>query len=752
VALALLAGCSGLWSVEVSLSAAELSVQAVPGGPTPIAAVTLSYSWEPARAPVVHLDHTRQAIDRVELRSAGFDADAVVLTFKDPATLGVGAFHDTLHLRVCEDEACSRVLRGGDRTVEVNCVVTGAAYQVPTPVVTAFLPAHARTGFGVDAGLALTLLGSGFTDYSQVLWNGAPRATTRLSQARLVVQLPAEDLLFTTAAEVTVSNEAVAESRSVPRAFQVLGPETPPALTGLSPTSVVADAREFVLTASGEGFDPGSQLEWDGLPLATTWRSGELLEAAVPPSRFPSARTAAVTVRASGNGKRSGGLPVLVTPPPPVLLVSVSPGRVLVGSLPVVLTVQGYGFGASATVLWNGTPLSTTNFGWLEAQVDVPQLTHSGTFQVSVATATETSSSLPVEVVRWAAQDAVSVQLDPGHTGAGAYNDVQLPDAATWRAELGGLPSYPLIAEGKVFAVVAFPDGGFALVARDLATGAPAWGPVALPGPANAAYEDAGVYTYAARPDAGAVMQAFEASTGAPRWSTTLEPLTSWLPPGLTASGGLIYTGADAASTMAIPPSYGFSLMYGVRESDGVVARTLPEFRQATPAVWQGRAFTVRDVYYAWPERWQTGALLWPVNTDRGLYQPRGVPDATHAPAVGPLVAYEVVTGGVTAAPFDRPGVYSSGPSWTVALPGGASPATSLLSVNHYAIVATGQTLLALDGRTGEVAWSQDLGAPIASSLPGGDFAPVTALAAAHGMLVVPAGTGLTAFRLASDP
>jgi outer membrane protein assembly factor BamB len=76
------------------------------------------------------------------------------------------------------------------------------------------------------------------------------------------------------------------------------------------------------------------------------------------------------------------------------------------------------------------------------------------------------------------------------------------------------------------------------------------------------------------------------------------------------------------------------------------------------------------------------------------------------------------------------------------------------LGVNEFAIIASPSgRVIALDGRTGAEAWTQDLGAPISDYQPGGwGQAPSFGLAAGDGLLVVPASFTLTAFTLSSSP
>jgi hypothetical protein len=76
----------------------------------------------------------------------------------------------------------------------------------PVPLIDApVVPAVVAPG---GTGFTLTVNGAGFVPGASVLWNGSPRATTFVSDARLTAAIPASDMAIVTTASVKVSNPA----------------------------------------------------------------------------------------------------------------------------------------------------------------------------------------------------------------------------------------------------------------------------------------------------------------------------------------------------------------------------------------------------------------------------------------------------------------------------------------------------------------------------------------------------------------
>ncbi|MGI8857124.1 MAG: IPT/TIG domain-containing protein [Thermomicrobiales bacterium] len=68
------------------------------------------------------------------------------------------------------------------------------------------------------------------------------------------------------------------------------------ALNSLTPAVVSPGSAPFVLTVTGQNFQNGSTVKWNGTPLTTTFASATQLTASVPASLVAQAGTAQVTV------------------------------------------------------------------------------------------------------------------------------------------------------------------------------------------------------------------------------------------------------------------------------------------------------------------------------------------------------------------------------------------------------------------------------------------------------------------------
>ena len=157
-----------------------------------------------------------------------------------------------------------------------------------------------------------------------------------------------------------------------------------------------------------------------------------------------------------------------------------------------------------------------------------------------------TSSALPVSILT-PAPDAVAYQITPSHSGAINFNNVTLPSTTSkWSVNVGGKPSFALIAAGKVFVTVSLGSGqnsGSEILALDQATGATVWGPILVSGTAGAAYENGTVFVLSSPFATAGTLYAYDANTGNQKWVTSLGGQWSFTA-GVTALNGMVYTGA----------------------------------------------------------------------------------------------------------------------------------------------------------------------------------------------------------------
>lgn len=541
----------------------------------------------------------------------------------------------------------------------------------------------------------------------------------------------------------------------------------PLSLTSLSPSTVVAQGPAFTLTATGMNFTQQSQLTWNGTAETTTFVNATTLTAQIPASDIATPGTATVAVNDPMYGV-SNSLSFTVTPAQ-LSLSSVSPTTVTVGSPAFMLTVLGTGFTNSSTVLWNGSARTTTYVSGTElvAQIGAADVAALGSASVTVQDPTSsigTTSAQTVTIAK-ASVDATGFQINAAHSGSVTFaNLLPLPSTPTWSVDVGGTPSYALIADGKVFVTVPVSGGGSEVIALSQATGAIVWGPVLVAGGANAAYDNGRVFVISAPFANAATMEALDAGTGAVDWSTLLSGQWGFTS-GPSAGDGMVFTGGAGSG----------GTLYALGEATGALVWTqsVQNGDNSTPAV------TADGVYVTYPcwtydFRPATGDTIWSENTgceggggntpvvaNQLVYSPVNYPgyDGTiynaetgnsqgtftgsAPPAVTTSMGYFVQGGTLRA--ITEPG---SVVKWSFAGDGTLTGAP--IVVNQYVFIGgTSGNLYALDATTGSQLWTQALGAPVDSGVTG---IPYSGLAAGDGLLVVPAGTKVIAYTLSTNP
>jgi outer membrane protein assembly factor BamB len=550
-------------------------------------------------------------------------------------------------------------------------------------------------------------------------------------------------------------------------------PPGSPVLASLSPPSALAGSPSFQLTVNGTGFVPQSIVLWNGVARPTHYDSPTQLTADIAAGDIAVAGAVPVAVSnaAVGSGV-SAAVDFSVMPPAALSLTRVSPTRVATGAPGFVITAIGTGFNTSSIVQWNGAARPTTfvSSTVLTAQIAAADIATTGTNAVTVLNAggLGTVSAAMSVVVAIPTIDAVAMQIDPAHTGTVHFNSPTLPSTSLWHVDLGGAPSYALIASGKVFVTVTLTGGASELVALDQATGATVWGPILLQGQAAAAYDSGTVFIVSSVIGNAALMQAYDATNGHLNWSTLLSGQYMFSSPP-TAANGHVYTGGAGSG----------GTLYAVDQGTGAMAWTRPVANgdASAPAV------TADGVYVTYPcttydFRPATGEAAWtnntgcsggggatPVVANGVLYSPNsaggsysgstfnaatgqllGAYVADNLPAIGAQSGYFLQGGtlrGIT--------LSSNAVQWSFA--GDGQLVTSPIVVNQYVFVGSGSGhLYGLDANTGQQQWVQDLGAPIPAGAGWGARMPITGLSAGDGLLVAPAGNTLTAFRLSSAP
>jgi len=272
------------------------------------------------------------------------------------------------------------------------------------------------------------------------------------------------------------------------------------------------------------------------------------------------------------------------------------------------------------------------------------------------------------------AEDAVTYQITPTHTGAIDGPTLQLALKVQWTASVGQSSTYPVIANGRVFV------GGNFVYALSAATGKILWGKDQSS--IGTAYDHGELFSLSG----SGLMSAFVARNGRSLWLTQMPGQYLFSSPP-AAGNGMVYTGGAG----------GGGTVYAVKETDGTVV---------------------------WTASVENGDDSSPVVTKTGVYVSYVCPQAyDFAPLTGALIWHYsggCEGGGGATAVLYRGLLYTE--SWASNPPGLALNATNGSPVGTFNSLVTpafakgigyfiqnGNQLVALSTRTGNIKWVQTL-------------------------------------------
>ncbi len=694
--------------------------------------------------------------------SAANGAVAFTITFKLPAALGVGIYTDTITMEGCYDSACSEQIQDSPLTIQVTYTV-----EADPVTLTSINPSAVLAGAD---GLTLTLTGTNFSKNSIVILNQTPQPTTFVSATQLTATIDATMLVTAEQGLVTVessSQQYAQVSAALP--LLVLAPGPDPTVTSLAPSSVIVGSSGFTLSVNGANFTIGSVVLWGGEPLATIFVSPNQLTASIGASQVSNIGTMPVSVQAYSNPSApvSDAVNFTVAPVPPLTLNSVFPSIITSGGSDFTLTAVGLSFASNAVIQWNGTALATSQVSSsvLRATVPAADIATPGSASITVQNSSGaggTSAALPVSIQN-PAPDAVALQIKPDHAGVVSFNSMSYPTSSTWSVDLGGQPSYALIADGKVFVTVKVGPGsetGSQLIALDQATGRTVWGPIQLAqGWAFPAYDGGKVFVITACCNGPGTLQSYDAETAALDWTTTFVQGIAF-ETGPTAANGFVYLVGGS----------GGAILFAVDEGSGAIVwqQDAPSGTGSTPAVTSlgvyispacstdGFAPLTGATLFADSAGCSGGGGTTAVVANNVLYSlgsdvyvnattgaQLGTFTADVVPAVNSTTGFFLQSGTLNAQSLSN---YSTVWSFT----GDGGLVTSPIVVDQAVIVgsSSGQ-VYALDAATGAQLWTANVGGAIVSPNSGN---VISALAAGDGLLVVPAGNSLSAFTLSTNP
>ena len=252
-----------------------------------------------------------------------------------------------------------------------------------SPVISSISPSSVVA----DTSSILFVIGLNFETSSVVNFNGAALPTVYNSPTLLTIVIPTADIPAQGTASISVttpSNGVPGGGTSNIETLTILGPETQPLVTALSPASATGGGPAFTLTVNGSGFVQGSQVSFNTVNVATSLVSPTQLTALIPASAIAAVGYPNVVVTNPG-GLASVPVPFTVINPPPGGG-SVSPPSLPAGSNAFILNVSGTGFTPASVVLVNGGPRVTTFLSSISLQAALlpSDLAQGGTLNLTV--------------------------------------------------------------------------------------------------------------------------------------------------------------------------------------------------------------------------------------------------------------------------------------------------------------------------------------------------------------------------------
>jgi hypothetical protein len=259
------------------------------------------------------------------------------------------------------------------------------------PSISGLSPSGRSVGSGA---FTLTVTGSGFSAGSNgsiVRWNGVDRTTTCVSSTQIVADILADDVASAGVVTVTVYNPAPGGGES--NGVTLTVSNEAPAITSISPDTVIADSSAFSLTVRGSGFSDGSlgsTVYWNGAERHTVYiNSGRLLAAIGADDVTDGGYFTVTVVNPAPGGGSSNVVTFTVTNPVPSIS-SLNPTTATVGGGQFSLTVNGSNFldGANASMVqWNGAGRTTSYVSStrLHATILASDISSAGTYTVAVS-------------------------------------------------------------------------------------------------------------------------------------------------------------------------------------------------------------------------------------------------------------------------------------------------------------------------------------------------------------------------------
>jgi hypothetical protein len=294
------------------------------------------------------------AFDGLELATTFNDASSLTATVPASKLVRSGTFNVVV----------KNPAPGGGTSSPIAFVVTN-----PTVSVSSLSPNATDVG---SAATPMVINGAGFIPASAVSFNGTNlTGVTYVNGSQLSVTVPASSLSAVGSFPVVVTNPAPGGGVSAPQMFQVRYPA--PTLASIAPNMATAGSPPTVVSFTGTGFYPASEVTFNGAPAATTYVSPTLVKATLTAAQLaaPGSIAARVSNPMPGGGT-STAVAFQISNPAPVLSTVVPARPLYVGGTDTGVTVNGSGFVSTSQVRADGSLLLTTFVSSSQLTATVP--------------------------------------------------------------------------------------------------------------------------------------------------------------------------------------------------------------------------------------------------------------------------------------------------------------------------------------------------------------------------------------------
>ncbi|MFN7935550.1 MAG: IPT/TIG domain-containing protein [Bryobacteraceae bacterium] len=234
----------------------------------------------------------------------------------------------------------------------------------PAPILTALSPDNTITG---PASFPLTLTGQNFQAGAVVLWNNTPITPVSTGTTQITVIVPAGFAAFAGGALIQVRNPDGQLSGTLPLTIR----QVVPLITSISPLAALLGTTEVTLTVTGQNFQTGATVLWNGITLPTSSPAqGVLIAQVTPASLLLIPGIASISVR-NTDGQTSASRPFQILAPPPSIS-QLDPPSTTVGTPGVQLTIRGSGFRPGTQARFNGSGLFSVVVSVNEITATIP--------------------------------------------------------------------------------------------------------------------------------------------------------------------------------------------------------------------------------------------------------------------------------------------------------------------------------------------------------------------------------------------